>query len=870
MAFVAALQKLFRDYETLLNAYKPLGTPPSIKNATEKTLDETLVSVTEETKKAAEVELQPAKAAAEVELPPAEEAAEIQLPPADAAAEIQQLPADAAAVVKESAAEIQPPATVVKGEVNAAAEIQPPADAAAVVKEAVKAATVVKQLPTKTATVVELQQSADIISIKNAINNMKSSFPNKPLREPLVNTNLNYGAPLNLKVKSPVQINHSRLMEEIELIHANKLMEERKLKKKNQKKATALWKFHKSYSYNDKLKKYEHNGKYERKEPTKYMKDLEKEKELKKYSESDFETKEYLTNQKIEKAIGIKSCCSNSGMFGQLYDGIPIEICEKKEKLKTYPDSFFNCFVDFFNCIGFSISEKKLRTLVSKAIEKYSFSEEELNELYMEVEVNVDLLGKLMKLEQERMHKLLNGPDLLKYKLSNAITEDFVQVGSAIYPFMNKVLENLKRKDFSKKTLLVRDFDDAEILSDSDRNWLGNSTNKDFSFTIDGKMYRNLEFVVIVGYKQSNYGTIRYVLENNMSSESNDRLVLIQSDGFLYDLGYVKIDGEQVFIMDKTKIFAKTSEKLIKEETLVRKEKEKQLEVVNEKIELLDNNKQENINEIKNINNQNILLNTAISNNYNRNYYKETKNCDTLTIVGFMAKILNNVLQEIEDTATDDDTIDSLEIKFLAIMNEKISKKRSAKYDCRIKNINDKYILITKNTGINTPRVKKHKPLPTNPQPLSPTTKLVLNGFETKILAKIKDFWRRNTQSLVNNIIENENRIIILENLIKDYNNEKNKLIKDKNLIEEELSVLKKSLEEKIDQLQETKSSPAVNTVTLVPQLPEKEKVADVPTTVEIRKQYQLEKKLGNQIDLNKVTMNVQKHVYMPGMFKGL
>ena len=836
MAFVAALQKLFRDYETLLNAYKPLGTPPSIKNATEKTLDETLVSVTEETKKAAEVELQPAKAAAEVELPPAEEAAEIQLPPADAAAEIQQLPADAAAVVK----------------------------------EAVKAATVVKQLPTKTATVVELQQSADIISIKNAINNMKSSFPNKPLREPLVNTNLNYGAPLNLKVKSPVQINHSRLMEEIELIHANKLMEERKLKKKNQKKATALWKFHKSYSYNDKLKKYEHNGKYERKEPTKYMKDLEKEKELKKYSESDFETKEYLTNQKIEKAIGIKSCCSNSGMFGQLYDGIPIEICEKKEKLKTYPDSFFNCFVDFFNCIGFSISEKKLRTLVSKAIEKYSFSEEELNELYMEVKVNVDLLGKLMKLEQERMHKLLNGPDLLKYKLSNAITEDFVQVGSAIYPFMNKVLENLKRKDFSKKTLLVRDFDDAEILSDSDRNWLGNSTNKDFSFTIDGKMYRNLEFVVIVGYKQSNYGTIRYVLENNMSSESNDRLVLIQSDGFLYDLGYVKIDGEQVFIMDKTKIFAKTSEKLIKEETLVRKEKEKQLEVVNEKIELLDNNKQENINEIKNINNQNILLNTAISNNYNRNYYKETKNCDTLTIVGFMAKILNNVLQEIEDTATDDDTIDSLEIKFLAIMNEKISKKRSAKYDCRIKNINDKYILITKNTGINTPRVKKHKPLPTNPQPLSPTTKLVLNGFETKILAKIKDFWRRNTQSLVNNIIENENRIIILENLIKDYNNEKNKLIKDKNLIEEELSVLKKSLEEKIDQLQETKSSPAVNTVTLVPQLPEKEKVADVPTTVEIRKQYQLEKKLGNQIDLNKVTMNVQKHVYMPGMFKGL
>lgn len=860
MAFIAALQKLFKDYETLLNDYKQLGTPPSIKNATEKTLDETLVSVTEETKKAAEVELQPAKAAAEVELPPAEEAAEIQLPPADAAAEIQQLPADAAAVVKEAAA------------AETVAVIEPPlVKASTVVKEA---ATVVKQLPTKTATVVELQQSADIISIKNAINNMKSSFPNKLLRGPLVNTNLNYGAPLNLKVKSPVQINHSRLMEEIELIHANKLMEERKLKKKNQKKATAMWKFFKSYSFNDKLKINEHNGKFEtslfaRKEPTKYMKDLEKEKELKKYSESDFETKEYLTNQKIEKAIGIKSCCSNSGMFGQLYDGIPIEICEKKEKLKTYPDSFFNCFVDFFNCIGFSISEKKLRTLVSKAIEKYSFSEEELNELYMEVEVNVDLLGKLIKLEQERMHKLLNGPDLLKYKLSNAITEDFVQVGSAIYPFMNKVLENLKRKDFSKKTLLVRDFDDAEILSDSDRNWLGNSTNKEFSFTIDGKMYRNLEFVVIVGYKQSNYGTIRYVLENNMSSESNDRLVLIQSDGFLYDLGYVKIDGEQVFIMDKTKIFAKTSEKLIKEETLVRKEKEKQLEVVNEKIELLDNNKQENINEIKNINNQNILLNTAISNNYNRNYYKKTKNCDTLTIVGFMAKILNNVLQEIEETATDDDTINSLEIKFLAIMNEKISKKRSAKYDCRIENINDEYILITKDTGINTPRVKKHKPLPTNPQPLSPTTKLVLNGFETKILAKIKDFWRRNTQSLVNNIIENENKIIILENLIKDYNNEKNKLIKDKNLIEEELSVLKKSLEEKIDQLQETKSSPAVNTVTLVPQLPEKE-VADVLTTDKLKERYELEKKHGNQIDLNKVTMNVQKHVYIPGMFKGL
>jgi hypothetical protein len=74
-------------------------------------------------------------------------------------------------------------------------------------------------------------------------------------------------------------------------------------------------------------------------------------------------------------------------------------------------------------------------------------------------------------------------------------------------------------------------------------------------------------------------------------------------------------------------------------------------------------------------------------------------------------------------------------------------------------------------------------------------------------------------------------------------------------------------LEEKIDQLQETKSSPAVNTVTLVPQLPEKEKVVDVPTTVEIRKQYQLEKKLGVQQDYSNVTKFAQPHVYMPGMF---
>jgi hypothetical protein len=458
--------------------------------------------------------------------------------------------------------------------------------------------------------------------------------------------------------------------------------------------------------------------------------------------------------------------------------------------------------------------------------------------------------------------------------LSKAITEDFVQVGDAIYPFMNRVLENLKKNDFSKKKLLVRDSDDAEVLSDND--WLENSINENFSFTIGGKMYSNLEFVVITGYKQRKMNkngtfetTIRYVLENNRSSESNDRLVLIQSAGFLYDLCFVESEGERVFIMDKTKIFAKTSEKLIKEEKLVRKEKEKQLEVVNEKIKLLDNNMQENINEIINIKNQNKNLHAAIDNNYNRNYYKETKNCNNLTIVGFISKIYINVLQEIENTMTDDDTIESLEINFLAKINEKISKKRSAKYDCRIENINDEYILITEDTGINTPRVKKHKPVPKNPQPLSPTKELVLNAFETKILAKLKDFWRRNTQSLDKNIFENEHKQINLNNLNIDINKEKKKLLEDKKSIEEEISVLKKSMKEKTDQLQETKSSAAVNIVTIVPQLPEK-KVADVLTTDKLKERYELEKKHGNQIDLNKVTMNVQKHVYMPGMFKGL
>ena len=203
MAFIAALQKLFKDYETLLNDYKPISplkTPPQKKYATKKrgNFEFKIQTLNEQTKKAAEI--QPLIAAVVTVVNPP--------------------PADIITVVKEAAA------------AETAAKIQPPpVGAAAVVKEAVKAATVVKQLPTKTATVVELQQSADIISIKNAINNMKSSFPNKLLRGPLVNTNLNYGAPLNLKVKSPVQINHSRLMEEIELIHANKLMEERKLKK---------------------------------------------------------------------------------------------------------------------------------------------------------------------------------------------------------------------------------------------------------------------------------------------------------------------------------------------------------------------------------------------------------------------------------------------------------------------------------------------------------------------------------------------------------------------------------------------------------------------------------------------------------------
>jgi len=478
-------------------------------------------------------------------------------------------------------------------------------------------------------------------------------------------------------------------------------------------------------------------------------------------------------------------------------------------------------------------------------------------------------------MEKEKIRKLLNNPESLKYKLSNAITEDFVNIGNAIYPFMNKVLENLKRKDFSNKFLLMRDSNDAEVLSDID--WLENSTNEDFGFTIGGKNYRNLEFVVIAGYKQrkkNSYGqfetTIHYVLENNRSSESNDRLVLIQSVSS-YDLCFVEIDGERVFIMDKTKLFAKTSEKQIEDERLVQKEKKKQLKSVNEKIELLKINWQEKNNEIKNLKSQNVLLDAAIDNNYSRKYYKETKNCDNLTIVGFMAKILPSVLQEIKDTATNEDTIDSLEIKFLAIMNEKISKKKSAKYDCRIENVNDKYILITNDTGINTPRVKTKNPFPTNPQPQSSTTELDLSIFYTKILDKINEFWRRNTESLDKSMIENKNRIVILENIIKDLDKEKRKLFQDKDKFEDELNVLKKSLEEKKGQLQETKHLSRGNTVTTVPQLPEKEKIkeqiADVRTPVENREQYQLEKKHGVEPDLIKLTRYVQPNVYIPGMF---
>ena len=762
------------------------------------------------------------------------------------------------------------------------AEIQPlPAEAAAVVEA----------LPAETAVVVEAQtvradkaKDYDVkqistilppiipkksLSTREATNNMKSSFRDSPLRtHPGLGLNINYfyGAPQDVR---PANINHSSFQD------IKESMERENLESRNKRKADKAERQKTSIYYDKTTGMYNKGYMSKKSEVSINLKKILKKEKFKKQSELDFETQKKLQDQKIKKVVGIKSCCSKSELSDQLYDGIPIKICEKKDNFKTYPDSFFNCFVDFFFCIGIYISEKKLRTLVSKAIEKYSFSEEELNKLYDEIEVNVDLLGNSMKLENEKMRNILNGPESLKHKLSKAITENFVQVGDAIYPFMNRVLENFKKNDFSKKKLLVRDSDDAEVLSDND--WLENSTNEDFSFTIGGKMYSNLEFVVIVGYKQSKINkngtletTIRYVLENNKSSESNDRLVLIQSAGFLYDLCFVESEGERVFIMDKTKIFAKTSEKLIKEEKLVRKEKEKQLEVVNEKIKLLDNNMQENINEIINIKNQNKNLHAAIDNNYNRNYYKETKNCNNLTIVGFISKIYINVLQEIENTTTDDDTIDSLEIKFLAKMNEKISKKRSAKYDCRIENINDEYILITEDTGINTPRVKKHKPVPTNPLPLSTTTNLVLNAFETKILAKIKDFWRRNTQSLDKNIFENEHKQINLNNLNIDINKEKNELIKDKGVIEKELSVLKISLEKKIDQLQETKSSPAVNTVTPVLQLPEKEKVADVPTSDELKERYELEKKHGNQIDLNKVTMNVQKHVYIPGMFKGL
>ena len=709
-------------------------------------------------------------------------------------------------------------------------------------------------------------------SRKDAVDKMTSSFQNLHLRAPLVKVNYQYGAPQAVK---PMKIDYSSAQE------IKKSMEREKLESEEKRRAYKLEKQKKSIFFNRQTQTYEGTTK---KEYRKAVDFIEKEKELKKHSESDFETKKYLTEQKIEKAVGIKSCCSESEMSVQLYDGIPMEICEKKENLKNYPDSFFNCFVDFFNCIGLSISAKKLRTLVSAAIENYSFSQAELIELFMEVESNIELLGKSMELEKEKMRKLLNGQESMQYKLSNAITEDFVQVGNAIYPFMNRVLENLKRKDFSNKFLFVRDSDNAEVLSDSEFQWLENSTIDDLSFTIGGKMYSKLEFVVIVGYKQSEknrYGTfettIRYGLENNRSSESNDRLVLIQS-GFLYDLCFVKRDGERVFIMDKTKLFAKTSEKQIEDERLVRKEKKKQLEAVNEKIELLKINFHEKNREIKNLKSQNILLEAAIEKNYNRKYYKETKNCDTLTIVGFMAKVLTGVIQEIKDTATEDDTMEGLEIKFLAKLNEKISKKKSAKYDCRIENINDEYVFITRDTGINTPRVKKQKSSPVNSRPPSPTKDLPENVFDvdfssfiTGILAKINDLWRRNTDSLNMTMNKNNSRIKILEDSMIDIDKKKRKLFQDKDQIVDELSVLKKSLGKKKDQLQQTKASSAENPATPVQQLEEKEKikarVADVRTPLEITEQYQLEKKHGVAQDLKKLTRYVAPNVYMPGMF---
>ena len=174
--------------------------------------------------------------------------------------------------------------------------------------------------------------------------------------------------------------------------------------------------------------------------------------------------------------------------------------------------------------------------------------------------------------------------------------------------------------------------------------------------------------------------------------------------------------------------------------------------------------------------------------------------------------------------------------------------------------------------------MKKQKYSPTNTEPPTLPKDLPENvfnmdfsRFETKILAKINDLWSRNTNSLRLTMNKNKNRITSLEYSMKDLDMDKRKLFKDKENIVDELSVLKKSLGVKKDQLQQTKASSAEKTATPVQQLPAKEKinerVADVRTPLEITEQYQLEKKHGVAPDLEKLTRYVQPNVYMPEMF---
>ena len=247
------------------------------------------------------------------------------------------------------------------------AEIQPlPAEAAAVVEA----------LPAETAVVVEAQtvradkaKDYDVtqistilppiipkksLSTREATNNMKSSFRDSPLRtHPGLGLNINYfyGAPQDVR---PANINHSSFQD------IKESMERENLESRNKRKADKAERQKTSIYYDKTTGMYNKGYMSKKSEVSINLKKILKKEKLKEQSELDFETQKKLQDQKIKKVVGIKSCCSKSELSDQLYDGIPIKICEKKDNFKTYPDSFFNCFVDFFFCIGLYISEKKI------------------------------------------------------------------------------------------------------------------------------------------------------------------------------------------------------------------------------------------------------------------------------------------------------------------------------------------------------------------------------------------------------------------------------------------------------------------------------------------------------------------------------